>query len=130
MDDEEHIRFITRSMLEFCNHEVVTVREGAAAIECYRSAAAEGRPFDAVILDLRVPNGLGGMDTLRSLRQIDSRVRAIVCSGTLTEPVAFYREQGFCAELAKPFRLQDIHRTLASVLEPVGTAAHVGTTAT
>jgi CheY-like chemotaxis protein len=117
MDDEEHVRYIARGMLEFCNHEVVTVREGAAAVDTYQRAARDGRPFDIVILDLKVANGLGGLETLKLLRQIDSSVRTIVCSGTLVEPAAYYRQLGFSGILAKPFRLQDIHWVVSLVLE-------------
>jgi CheY-like chemotaxis protein len=91
--------------------------DGEEAIEAYRRSHTSGRPFDAVILDLTVPGGMGGKETLRHLRTIDPAVRAIVSSGYSDDPVlADFHAHGFAAAAAKPYTLQEFGQVLAQVL--------------
>lgn len=47
-------------------YTVMAVADGAVAVDEYRAAQAQGRPFDAVILDLTVPGGMGGADCMHA----------------------------------------------------------------
>lgn len=47
----------------------------------------QGRVFDLVVLDLSIPNGIGGVRTMEKLRQLDSEVLSIVSSGYSDDPV-------------------------------------------
>lgn len=114
MDDEEMIRLAAGDMLEFLGYRVETAPGGAQAIEKYREALAAGEPFDAVILDLTVPGGMGGTQTVERLRELDPGVRAIASTGYSHDPVmADHRAYGFCAAVPKPYRMD----ALASILE-------------
>lgn len=74
-----------------------------------------------MILDLTTVNGLGGIETIRRLREIDPGVRAIVCSGYSNDPVmANFREYGFSGVLPKPFSLQDLDAQLRRVISGTG----------
>jgi CheY-like chemotaxis protein len=117
MDDEQSIRTLTVNMLTFLGHDAEAASEGQHAIEQYRRALQSGRPFDAVILDLIVPNGMGGREALDQLKAIDPTVNGIVISGYAQDSViADYREHGFKAVIAKPFTLQELSWTLESVV--------------
>jgi len=117
MDDEQSIRTLTVNMLTFLGHDAEAASEGQHAIEQYRRALQSGRPFDAVILDLIVPNGMGGREALEQLKAIDPTVNGIVISGYAQDSViADYREHGFKAVIAKPFTLQELSWTLESVV--------------
>jgi PAS domain S-box-containing protein len=116
MDDEAAIRTLAVNMLEFLGYKPEVVSNGAAAVERYKRALVKGRPFDAVILDLVVPDGMGGKEAMERLGEIDGKVKAILASGyaqdsTMTD----YRELGFTAAIAKPFSLVELSRTLRSV---------------
>ncbi|MEJ2355917.1 MAG: response regulator, partial [candidate division WOR-3 bacterium] len=73
--------------------------------------------FDAVILDLTVPGGMGGKDTIDELLRVDPEVKAIVSSGYSTDPImANHEKYGFKAVVAKPFDLKDLNETIKKVL--------------
>ena len=118
MDDDESVRSAAAELLETIGYEVATAAEGAEAIALYTHALESDLPFDAVVLDLTVPEGVGGRETIARLLEIDPGVKAIVSSGYSTDPVmANYREHGFSGVAVKPYRLADLARTLRGVLE-------------
>ncbi|MBM4319133.1 MAG: PAS domain S-box protein [Deltaproteobacteria bacterium] len=119
MDDDEMIRLVLQSMLVQLGHEVTMTVDGAAAIEQYLAALADRRPFDLVIMDLVVPGGMDGVEAMKRLREIDPQVKAIISSGYATDPVVVdYRQHGFAGYLCKPYRFDELTRTLASVITP------------
>lgn len=106
MDDEEIIREVAVQALETSGHRATAVAEGKEAVRAFVEARAAGRPFDVVILDLTVPGGMGGEQTVRELLRIDPGARVIVSSGYSSNPVmARYRDYGFCAVVPKPYEL-------------------------
>ncbi|MDD1769749.1 MAG: PAS domain S-box protein [Methanomassiliicoccales archaeon] len=114
MDDEELILELGREMLASLGYRPAVARDGKEAMKAYRVAAEEGNPFDAVILDLVVPGGVGGMETIRALSAIDPDVKAIVCSGYSHDPVmSHFSRNGFVGVLPKPFGVQELSEVLA-----------------
>lgn len=117
MDDEEAIRMLATAALTRLGYEVETAADGAEAVELYRKALTQNRPFSAVILDLTVRGGMGGGEAIRRLRDLDHNVKAIVSSGYSEDAImAKYREHGFVAAVEKPYRLQELSRVLQEVL--------------
>ena len=125
MDDEASVRMVTTNMLRFLGHDTAVVSEGRAAVERYKRALAKGRPFDAVILDLMVPNGIGGRETIELLSALDPSVTAIVASGYAQDPVVTnFREYGFKGVIGKPFTLQELNQTLNLAMVPSTRTVH------
>jgi len=117
MDDDEAVRSAAAELLETIGYEVETAADGAEAIELYVAALGSKQPFDAVVLDLTVPEGIGGRETMARLLVIDPAVKAIVSSGYSTDPVmANFRDHGFSGVAVKPYRLAELARTLSIVL--------------
>ncbi|MEA5115234.1 MAG: response regulator [Geobacteraceae bacterium] len=113
MDDQECVREVLREMLQALGWDVVCAHEGAEAVALYRKSRNEGRPFSLVILDLDVPDGIGGKEAMSELLLIDPEIRAVVSSGYYDEPVfAHYRSYGFHSILAKPYRINDLIKVL------------------
>jgi PAS domain S-box-containing protein len=113
MDDEKHIRDLAANILSSIGYRVITAIDGAEAIELFKEAAASGDPFDAVILDLTIPGGMGGRETIQRLREIDSGVKAIVSSGYSDDPVlADFRKYGFKGVIAKPYEARHLSEIL------------------
>ncbi|MBK8476581.1 MAG: response regulator [Opitutaceae bacterium] len=119
MDDEAPIRKLATAMLRRLGCEVELAADGQAMVDAYCSAREAGRPFDAVVMDLTVPGGMGGLEALERLRALDPDVQAIVSSGYSSDPVlANYRSYGFSGRVAKPYEIADFGRVLREVLGP------------
>lgn len=117
MDDEEIVRDVVARMLEQCGYSAEFARDGAEAIELYRSSRESETPFEAVILDLIVPEKMGGKEAMEKLLEIDSEVKAIVSSGYSNDPVmANFKEYGFKSVLSKPYKMEDLCRSLDALL--------------
>jgi two-component system, cell cycle sensor histidine kinase and response regulator CckA len=117
MDDEEMIRDMTRDMIETMGYRVQSCRDGAEAVALYQAAREGGVPFSAVIMDLTIPGGMGGMEAARRIRAVDGAARLIVSSGYSTDPImAEFGTFGFCATLMKPYTLAEVMKTLSAVL--------------
>jgi PAS domain S-box-containing protein len=116
MDDEELVLAMLKTALTRLGHEVACARDGAEAIAAYRLTMESGRRFDAVILDLTVAGGMGGLETIGELRKLDPKVTAIVSSGYAENPaLAAPADFGFIARLVKPVTMSDIRAVLDCV---------------
>jgi PAS domain S-box-containing protein len=117
MDDEQSVRTVMLEILTRHGYVAVGADDGEEAVRLYRRALDDGRPFDAVIVDLTVPGGMGGREAVERLREIDPHVRAIVVSGYSNDPVmANHTEYGFSAGLGKPFRFDELLRVVGRVI--------------
>jgi PAS domain S-box-containing protein len=117
MDDEEQVKNIGGRMLKRLGYEVEFSGDGTEAVEMYQRAMESARPFSAAILDLTVPGGMGGKETIKELHKIDPAVKAIVASGYSNDPVlARHEEYGFKGVLAKPFKIEELGKVLQDVL--------------
>lgn len=119
MEDEELVSTIAMQMLEFMGYKSVLAVDGGEALELYQERYNAGAPFNGVIMDLNIPGGMGGKQTVKELLQIDSTAKVIVSSGHSDDPAMVnYDEFGFCAAISKPFNMQDLTNAL-QVLKPV-----------
>ncbi|MCX5876439.1 MAG: ATP-binding protein [Deltaproteobacteria bacterium] len=117
MDDEELIRNVSTAMLRQLGYEAHTANDGEEAITRYLQAKKDGQPFDLVIMDLTVPGGMGGKETIAHLRQINPQIKAVVSSGYANDPImANFSKYGFCGVAPKPFGLQELSELLQMIL--------------
>ena len=118
MDDEESLRNVAERMLLVLGYEVQSVQDGAEAIKHYKQAMRSGHPFDAVIMDLTIPGGMGGKETIEKLLKIDSRAIAIVSSGYSNDPImSNYEKCGFNGAVTKPYRIEELSWVMRDVLK-------------
>ncbi|MDB6022321.1 MAG: multi-sensor hybrid histidine kinase [Pedosphaera sp.] len=117
MDDEADILMLVREMLDLMGYEVEVARDGAEALQRYVAAKRADKPFAAVIMDLTIPEGMGGKEAIRRLKELDPQVKAIVSSGYSYDPVmANFREYGFSGVIPKPYVMDDLGRVLGEVI--------------
>ena len=117
MDDEAVIRGLYQKILNRFGHQVDCAEDGREAIRLFKEARGSGYHYDIVILDLVVEAGMGGVDTLAGVREIDPGVKAIVCSGySDNSVVADCTQYGFEAVLSKPFRPAELDQAVHKVL--------------
>lgn len=113
MDDEDSIRDIVGDILNFHGYEVDFAKNGEEAISLYQENV-----YSAVILDLTIPGGMGGKETMKELLGIDPHVKAIVSSGYSSDPVmSDYQQYGFRDVIAKPYKLEELGEVVKRVIE-------------
>jgi PAS domain S-box-containing protein len=118
MDDEQIILRTTRAVLQKLGFAVETTTTGEEAVQAYTAVFDTPAAFDAVILDMTVPGGMGGMDTLRALAQLDPSVRAVATSGYFNDDLmADLSTVGFKAMLRKPYTVAQLQETIRNVME-------------
>lgn len=118
MDDEEVILKVVGEMMKYFGYKVTLARDGAEAIRHYQQAMEAREPYDAVVMDLTIPGGMGGPEAMTYLREIDPGVRAIVSSGYSNDPImADYESYGFCGVVRKPYRFEELNQVLSGVVE-------------
>ena len=117
MDDEEALRTLLERSLNALGYEVKSARDGAEAIALYEAAQASGRVFDAVLLDLTVSGGMGGIEAAAKLRELDPSVKLIVSSGYSDASVmSSFREYGFDEMIPKPWQAAQVSEVFRRVL--------------
>ncbi len=116
MDDDPNVLQLLSESLRYLGHKSETARDGNEAIMKYQEAMKDGQPFDAVIMDLTIPGGMGGREAAARLLETDPRAKIIVSSGySKDNTITNYKQYGFCASLPKPYKLETISRVLLSV---------------
>jgi two-component system cell cycle sensor histidine kinase/response regulator CckA len=117
MDDEPALQFLMENVLTKLGYEVQIAAEGAEAIVLFEKAKSCGRGFDAVLLDLTISGGMGGIETAAKLKELDSSVKLIVCSGYSEAPVASdLRKYGFDDIIPKPWTIASMSEVFRRVL--------------
>ncbi len=117
MDDEQIVRDVLRSVLESFGFTVIATEDGSEAIAVYREHWEDNSPFDAVIMDLTVPGGMGGENAVQGVLNINPAAKVIVSSGYSNDPIlANYQDYGFSGAIVKPFQIEDLEATLDEVL--------------
>jgi PAS domain S-box-containing protein len=117
MDDEESIRKMVRIMLDQLGYTPELAADGAEAVMIYKKAMESSAPFDAVILDLTIPGGMGGREAVKELLNMDPEAKAIVSSGYSNDDVlSDYKEYGFKAVVPKPYDMLSLGKVLNEVL--------------
>ncbi len=117
MDDEQMILDIVSRMLGHLGYDVTTCTDGSQAIAAFSKAKAHSETFDVVMMDLVIPNGVGGEDAVKTIKKIDPNAKVIASSGHLDHPVMTdHNKFGFNAVLEKPYKLEKLQQVIETVI--------------
>lgn len=117
MDDDENVLNMINGMLLHVGFDVETCADGKEAIRLYEEALQNNTPYDAVLLDLTIPGGMGGKETIEHLKSVDPTVTAIVSSGYSTDSImSDFAQYGFKGKVAKPYSMDELVETMQRVL--------------
>lgn len=112
VDDETRFRTTLAKMLRSRGLAVQAVGSGE---ECLEELAA--RPYDVVLLDIRMP-GLGGLETLRLLKERHPEVEVVMLSGHANLDTAIeLLKLGAFDYLLKPCPLEEVLLKIENAFE-------------
>ena len=115
MDDEDYIQKLFLKLLNRLGYNVLITSEGKEFLQVYRDTQKKGE-VRCVIMDLTIPGGMGGKETIRNLREFDEQVKVIVSSGYSNDPImSDYKKYGFDGVLPKPFSINDLSDVLSQI---------------
>lgn len=111
VDDEDGIRDLIISELEFCGANCKEASNGLDAFNLYKK-----EQFDAVISDVRMPNG-DGLLFLNKIKEEQIPMKVIIFMTGFSEvPAEEIYDLGVEAIISKPFRLDHLVMTLEQAL--------------
>ncbi|MCF8032471.1 MAG: PAS domain S-box protein [Desulfarculaceae bacterium] len=114
VDDEEAILEVVRDVLRQYGYAVLTADSGEGALEMFCDGPGQ---VDLVILDLGMP-GMGGGNCLRRMLETESEAKIVVATGYAgSDKRGEMLEAGARRFITKPYRLDDLLRTVRQVLD-------------
>lgn len=112
VDDEQSVRDVCGSMLEFLGYEVVTAGDGQSALELF---SAEPNRYDCVLLDLVMPR-MSGTECMKRMRQIRDDVVVVLSSGyDENEASLSYGAEPKVGFLKKPYMINSLAEKLSHI---------------
>jgi len=74
-------------------------------------------PYDAVILDLTMPGGMGGKEAAKQIHARDRGAKIVASSGYSNDPImSNFKKFGFDGALAKPYQITELSEVLEKVI--------------
>ena len=113
VDDEQRQREIACGMLTRLGYAAEAVSSGAEAIEFMK-----GRFPDLIVLDMIMPNGIGGLETYAAIAEIRPGQKVIIASGyARTKEVQIAQSAGAGKYIKKPYTLEKIGLAVKDALK-------------
>lgn len=117
MDDDMVIRLAMAKLIEGLGYIVDTYENGEDAVVAYQKEFSSGSPYDILILDYTVKNGINGKETMSQIKDINPSAIGILASGRVQDSeFDNYQDFGFAKIIAKPFTIQDLAKILKELL--------------
>jgi CheY-like chemotaxis protein len=117
LEDESLIRRLIHTTLTQAGHRVDESPEGQAAVNAYRAASTAGDPYDLLIMDLTIEDGMGGVEAMHRIKEFDPSACAIVSSGYSDDPaMSDPQRYGFSGVLPKPYQPVELVDAVAAML--------------
>jgi CheY-like chemotaxis protein len=96
VDDETEVRELVETILNDAGFAVASASDGAAALQIIETEAV-----DLAVVDMRLPGGLNGLETVRQARVRHPDLKALFISGV--EPIPTRRDPDRDDFVSKPF---------------------------
>ncbi len=79
LEDDEAVLFDTVPV-PVTNFQVDSAYQGEEGLEKLREAAAAGRPYALAFVDVRMPPGWDGVETITHFREVDPELQTVICT--------------------------------------------------
>jgi signal transduction histidine kinase len=94
------------------NFELVYASQGKEGVERIRRAREEGKPFSLAFVDMRMPPGWDGIETIKHIWEIDPEIQTVICTAysdySWEEIVRYLGFTDNLLILKKPFDLAEV----------------------
>ncbi|MGA1845678.1 ATP-binding protein [Deferribacter abyssi] len=108
MDDEKMLRDSFEMLIRSLGCQIEVSKSGEEVVEAIKVAK-----FDIIFLDLTIIGGIGGVETVRKIKNENPDLYVVVTSGySNNDAISNYKEYGFDDYLIKPFSLDEIKRVI------------------
>jgi len=112
VDDNEDLLKVTSARLTAFGYRVHCARNGAEAIEIFRS----GQEFELLFSDVVMPNGMNGVELAGEARRLNKGIKILLTSGYAGDVLERHGAVDEFPIIDKPYRLADLARRLRSIL--------------
>ncbi|MEZ5326832.1 MAG: ATP-binding protein [Verrucomicrobiales bacterium] len=117
IDDQPGVRSVACALIQSLGFESASAPSGEEGVRLYREAMMENDPFSAVLLDMTLPGGISGDETMLELRRIDPVARIIASSGALEHDEEIdLCAGGYTGVLPKPYSSEELKESLYEAL--------------
>jgi PAS domain S-box-containing protein len=118
MDDQEFMRDAIGGMLSLMGYTVVCKDNGKDVVEYVAAELKSGNKLTGIILDLTIPGGAGGKETMEEIAKVNPGLAVFAMSGYAEDPIiADPGTFGFTASICKPFKIPDLAEMLNKYLK-------------
>jgi len=118
VDDNQINRLIAREMISNCGAEVSEAESGEDALTAIRRASDQGKPYQIILLDMRMPgmNGLEVAQRIREERLPTEPLILMLSSDDLKPQLSRLKELGLDAYLVKPITRKELFDAIGRVI--------------
>jgi len=116
MDDDELSRIAVREILTVLNCEAAFAHTVGEALEIFQKSLDLGQPFDLVLGDAGLIEGTKGADVIRTMFQLHTGLKALLCTEPGEVLTEAHRALGFADIVEKPYNIQELSVTINRVV--------------
>ena len=101
--------------------DLLHATSGQEAVDIIRENMASGRPVAAAYIDIRMPPGIDGVETIRRIRKIDSDIEIVIMTAYTDRPLSKILDDMEMLHkvlyVRKPFAREEIQQITLSLVE-------------
>ena len=113
VDDEEDFLETITNRLKKRDVDAVGTRSGEEALEVLK-----GKPFDVVVLDIKMPGGMDGIEVLKEIKKLYPLTEVILLTGHASVETSIDgMKLGAFDYLMKPIKLEELLQKIAQAIE-------------
>ncbi|MBW2994936.1 response regulator [Candidatus Woesearchaeota archaeon] len=118
VDDEEIFSRMLERLLGFFGCTCTSKENGKEGVEEYCRAMFTGRPYDAGIVDMKMPF-MDGKEAAKQIKEVDPEAKLIVSTAMYDDVkvIENYRDYGFQERVIKPYTMDNLYDALKRVLK-------------
>ncbi|MFT5465469.1 MAG: two-component system cell cycle sensor histidine kinase/response regulator CckA [Verrucomicrobiales bacterium] len=117
VDDEKLVRHVAVEILKRLGYDAIEAISGEEALELYSKRLHTDSPVAAVLMDMTLPGGKNGHETMAEIQRLDPDVRTIATSGSFEgSDHSDLWDRGYVGVLPKPYSVESLSAALHTAL--------------